>query len=112
MHTPAISRGSQNKIQVHINTPLHISFNWRLVMRPRERRKCIRQSGQQNYKAHLIAQHTPEHLSLKLNLAVDIYCTHMPRLSPLVTENLITMVVYNVSRSLCGIIDFQCWFKE
>lgn len=76
-------------------------------MHPGERRKCILQSGQQNYKTHLTAQHTPENLSLKLNLAVDTYCTYMPRLSPLVTENLITMVAYDVSHSLCGRINFS-----
>lgn len=39
MHTPAISRGSQNKIQVNQDTPLPAVFDWRCIQ--------DRQSGKQ-----------------------------------------------------------------
>lgn len=55
--TPVISRGSQNKVQEQVNTPL--------------------KSGQKKYKAHLIPQHIPEHLPIELDLGVDTYCRDM-----------------------------------
>lgn len=105
MCTPAISRGSQNKIQVHVNTPLHTSFKWRFVTHPRENRRHILQSGQQNCKAHLTAQHTLEHLPLRLNSAVDTYCTYVSLSLSINDRTSVMMVVYDACHPICGIID-------
>lgn len=105
MCTLAISRGSQNKIQVHVNTPLHTSFKWRFITHPRESRRHILQSGQQNCKAHLIAQHTLEHLPLRLNSAVDTYCTYVSLSLSINDRTSVMMVVYDACHPICGIID-------